>query len=237
MRWCIPRCWRRFGAPTTGMRWGMETIRTRNRRSENSASSLGPMWPSFFVFNGTAANVLSLQALTRPFHAVLCPEFLIFIRMNAARRKNLRAANWCHCRRRREVDGGNGGACVSRNWRSASRAAAGDFDYAIDRDGDRVQASGNRSPGAVCARAEDVPAHGRGADFERGGGAETDPAAGDARSGSGCAFVWRDEERVDGRGGGGVLSSGAGEIFCLCASRGCNWRRRCATCRRRWRRC
>lgn len=29
----------------------------------------------FFVFNGTAANVLSLQALTRPHHAVLCAEF------------------------------------------------------------------------------------------------------------------------------------------------------------------
>jgi threonine aldolase len=28
----------------------------------------------FFVFNGTAANVLSLQALTRPYHAVLCQE-------------------------------------------------------------------------------------------------------------------------------------------------------------------
>jgi len=28
----------------------------------------------FFVFNGTAANVLSLQALTRPHHGVLCPE-------------------------------------------------------------------------------------------------------------------------------------------------------------------
>jgi threonine aldolase len=28
----------------------------------------------FFVFNGTAANVLSLQALTRPHHAVICPE-------------------------------------------------------------------------------------------------------------------------------------------------------------------
>jgi threonine aldolase len=28
----------------------------------------------FFVFNGTAANSLSLQALTKPFHAVLCPE-------------------------------------------------------------------------------------------------------------------------------------------------------------------
>jgi threonine aldolase len=28
----------------------------------------------FFVFNGTAANCLSLNALTRPFHAVLCSE-------------------------------------------------------------------------------------------------------------------------------------------------------------------
>jgi threonine aldolase len=28
----------------------------------------------FFVFNGTAANVLSLQALARPYHGVLCPE-------------------------------------------------------------------------------------------------------------------------------------------------------------------
>ncbi|MFZ3341961.1 MAG: low specificity L-threonine aldolase [Terriglobales bacterium] len=28
----------------------------------------------FFVFNGTAANVLSLQALARSYHAVLCPE-------------------------------------------------------------------------------------------------------------------------------------------------------------------
>ena len=28
----------------------------------------------FFVFNGTAANVLSLDALTRPYHAVLCSE-------------------------------------------------------------------------------------------------------------------------------------------------------------------
>lgn len=28
----------------------------------------------FFAFNGTAANVLSLQALTHPYHAVLCPE-------------------------------------------------------------------------------------------------------------------------------------------------------------------
>ena len=29
----------------------------------------------FFTFNGTGANVLSLQALTRPFHSVLCSSF------------------------------------------------------------------------------------------------------------------------------------------------------------------
>ncbi len=34
----------------------------------------GPDIAAFFVFNGTAANVLSLQALARPYHAVLCPE-------------------------------------------------------------------------------------------------------------------------------------------------------------------
>jgi len=34
----------------------------------------GPDIEVFFVFNGTAANVLSLLALTRPHHAVLCPE-------------------------------------------------------------------------------------------------------------------------------------------------------------------
>lgn len=34
----------------------------------------GPDVQVFFVFNGTAANVLSLQALARPYHAVLCPE-------------------------------------------------------------------------------------------------------------------------------------------------------------------
>jgi len=28
----------------------------------------------FVVFNGTGANVLSLQALTRPYHAVICGD-------------------------------------------------------------------------------------------------------------------------------------------------------------------
>jgi threonine aldolase len=35
----------------------------------------GPDIAVFFTFNGTGANVLSLQALTRSFHAVLCSDF------------------------------------------------------------------------------------------------------------------------------------------------------------------
>jgi threonine aldolase len=35
----------------------------------------GPDLEVFFTFNGTGANVLSLQALTRPFHSVLCSDY------------------------------------------------------------------------------------------------------------------------------------------------------------------
>jgi threonine aldolase len=35
----------------------------------------GPNIDVFFTFNGTGANVLGLQALTRPYHAVLCSDY------------------------------------------------------------------------------------------------------------------------------------------------------------------
>lgn len=35
----------------------------------------GPDIDVFFTFNGTGANVLGLQALTKPFHAVLCSDY------------------------------------------------------------------------------------------------------------------------------------------------------------------
>ncbi|MGA8763138.1 MAG: low specificity L-threonine aldolase [Candidatus Sulfotelmatobacter sp.] len=35
----------------------------------------GPDIAVFFTFNGTGANVLGLQALTRPYHAVLCSDY------------------------------------------------------------------------------------------------------------------------------------------------------------------
>src|SRR5208337_4384959 len=120
----------------------------------------------------------------------------------------------------RQAHGRDGGPRLSRHWGPASCTAAGDFDYAIDRNGDGVQAGGNPGAGAVCPRAEDVFAHGWGSDFKCGGGAAAYFAAGDARFGSGCTLVRRDEERVDGSGGGGVLSSGTGGGFFVCAQAG-----------------
>lgn len=44
------------------------------RATERFRALLGREVEVFFVFNGTGANVLGLQAMTRPHHAVLCAE-------------------------------------------------------------------------------------------------------------------------------------------------------------------
>jgi threonine aldolase len=41
---------------------------------EKCREHFGPKSGTFFVFTGTAANVLGLSALTRPYHAILCAE-------------------------------------------------------------------------------------------------------------------------------------------------------------------
>jgi hypothetical protein len=74
-----PRCWRRCGEPTRGIAWGMGTIRTRKSAVGKFREQFGEDVAVFFVFNGTAANVLSLQALTRPYHAVLCPGVVSYL--------------------------------------------------------------------------------------------------------------------------------------------------------------
>src|ERR1019366_9215074 len=95
-----------------------------------------------------------------------------------------------------------------------------DYDYARDRDGHGVQAEGNRGAGAVCPRAGNVLARGRGANCKRRAGEATNATPGDARLGSGRAFAWRDEERLDGSGGGGVFSSRTGGGFFVFAQAG-----------------
>jgi threonine aldolase len=49
-----------------------------DRWTERTASifreHFGPAARAFLVFNGTAANVLAIQAATRPYHAVICSE-------------------------------------------------------------------------------------------------------------------------------------------------------------------
>jgi threonine aldolase len=69
-----PRYWRPSGAPTRGIGGYGDDPHTESAVGK-FRDQFGADVQCFFVFNGTAANVLSLQALTRPFHAVLCPEF------------------------------------------------------------------------------------------------------------------------------------------------------------------
>lgn len=42
---------------------------------EKFEEHFGPDIAVFFTFNGTGANVLSLQSLTRPFHSVICSDY------------------------------------------------------------------------------------------------------------------------------------------------------------------
>src|SRR4051812_49409863 len=42
------------------------------RAAGRLARAFGEKAQAFFVFNGTAANVLSLQAMTKPYQAVIC---------------------------------------------------------------------------------------------------------------------------------------------------------------------
>jgi threonine aldolase len=44
------------------------------KATESLRYVFGPESEIFFVFNGTAANVLGLSTLTLPYHAVICPE-------------------------------------------------------------------------------------------------------------------------------------------------------------------
>ena len=74
MRRCIPRCWKRYGRVNQGPAAAYGEDPHTELAVEKFREQFGADVEVFFVFNGTAANVLSLQALTRPFHAVLCPE-------------------------------------------------------------------------------------------------------------------------------------------------------------------
>ncbi len=175
----------------------------------------------FFVFNGTAANVLSLQALTRPFHAVLCPELShIYTDECGAPEK----FTGCKLVPLAAPDGKLTLETVAHAYHGI-----GDQHHVQPR---VISITQSTEMGTVYKPAEIEAlarfAHERkmflhmdGARISNAVAAQQlDPAAGDARFGSGCAFVWRNEERVDGRGGGGFLSPGNGGGFPVCAQAG-----------------
>ena len=193
----------------------------------------------FFTFNGTGANVLELAvaepAVSR--RAVQRVRAHLYGRMRRAGKAygmqadSAAASGW-------EDHARLGAARLSRDRRPASRAGAGHLDHAVDRDGDGLPAGRDPGAGRLCARARNVSAHGRRAHCQCRRHSGPDAAAGDARPGRGRALVRRNEERNHGRRSGRVFQSQArARIFSICASKGCNWRRRCASSRRSSRRC
>ncbi len=70
----IPRSCKRSPPPTTATPSVTETIPTPQSAVQKFKQHFGPDIEVFIVFNGTAANCLSLKALTNSYHAVICGE-------------------------------------------------------------------------------------------------------------------------------------------------------------------
>jgi len=67
------------GEPTTGIAWGMETIRTRKRRWERFREEFGAdVGCSLFSTDG--GECTELQALTRPFSRCAVPGVFAYLR-------------------------------------------------------------------------------------------------------------------------------------------------------------
>ena len=72
---CIRKFWRRSRAPTRDTWWLTATIPSPARPIAKFEEHFGAGIDVFFTFNGTGANVLSLQSINRPYHAVLCSDY------------------------------------------------------------------------------------------------------------------------------------------------------------------
>ena len=91
----------------------------------------------FPVFNGTAANVLSVAALARSFHAVICgSEAHLYEDECGAPEKFVGCEAGPGSDLERQAHAGSGPPGIPRHGRSASCAAARGFDHPGHRSGD-----------------------------------------------------------------------------------------------------
>ena len=71
---CTPRCSRRSSAPTAATSAATAPTPTRLPLPRYCAATSATQAEVFFVFNGTGANVISLQAMTERWDAVICAD-------------------------------------------------------------------------------------------------------------------------------------------------------------------
>lgn len=69
-----PKIWQAMSSVNYGYAKGYGEDPVTKEAEELFKSHFGQQAETFFVFNGTGANVLSLQSATRPFNAILCAQ-------------------------------------------------------------------------------------------------------------------------------------------------------------------
>ena len=108
----------------------------------------------FFTFNGTGANVLGLQALNRPYHAVLCSDYAhIYTRRVRRPREAHRLQADSPASPGRQNHARLGPPRLPRHRRPAPRAGPRHFDHPIHRDGNGLPARRNSIASRLRARA------------------------------------------------------------------------------------
>ncbi len=183
----------------------------------------------FFTFNGTGANVLGLQALNRPYHAVLCSDYAhIYCDECGAPEKH----TGCKLIPLPHQDGK-----ITLDAVRHAYHGIGDQHHVQARVISITQSTEMGTvykPEEIRALAQfahehEMFLHVDGARIANAAASlGADAAAGYARSRGRCALLRRDEEWNHGRGSGGVFQPCAQpRTFSTCASKGCSWRRRC----------
>ena len=122
---------------TPGTRWATATTRIPRPRCAKFKQHFGADIEVFPVFNGTAANCLSLKALTESYHAVICTEAAHIHTDECGAPEKFTGCKLIL------IDAPDGKLTVESRpprlpWhrRPASRSAESDFDYSGHRNGD-----------------------------------------------------------------------------------------------------
>ena len=177
-RWCSPGCSRR--------RSRQPTLATRSAYGDDPADRR-PHWPgcaqlpgarqAYLVFTGTAANILGLSLMLRPFEGVICADTShVNVDECGAAERLLGCKLLPVPTPGREADAGPGRGQADWHRRRAPRTAAGHPGRPGDGAGHVLLAGGAARPARLRPRARTADLPGRGPDRQRGGATSAAPS-------------------------------------------------------------